>query len=322
MRGGSDANSALGSQVICLATRSAVPAVIGLAAAASVMLTSLSQFAYEFKPSQPPYGATPTQPAYGATTTNGCTLGAPTCYVDDAQRILNAKKYSNEPINREYCAQLCSDGGFALSGVENGAECYCGNALRADAKVASATDCHASGIHCSDKTKAEKCGGVWRLDVFNFSCSGTPVPKPTTPPMINNPCANASSIYAKQPWCDATLPIDVRVDDMVGRMTLAEKIGNLNTNAVPIPSLGLNAYNWWSEATHGISHVRNDATTPYDRTRLGRGASHAPPHTSPPAPPTTGTRPTSPSRSRRRCRSTARSGAPPAARSVARRARS
>ena len=93
------------------------------------MLTSLSQFAYEFKPSQPPYGATPT---------NGCTLGAPTCYVDDAQRILNAKKYSNEPINREYCAQLCSDGGFALSGVENGAECYCGNALRADAKVASA----------------------------------------------------------------------------------------------------------------------------------------------------------------------------------------
>jgi pre-mRNA-splicing factor SYF2/beta-D-xylosidase 4 len=40
-------------------------------------------------------------------------------------------------------------------------------------------------------------------------------------------------------------------------MTLAEKIGNLNTNAPEIKSLGLNAYNWWSESSSGV-----DAPTP------------------------------------------------------------
>eukprot|EP01052_Picozoa_sp_SAG31_P060559 SAG31_NODE_19721_length_593_cov_1.129555_2_plen_49_part_01 len=39
----------------------------------------------------------------------------------------------------------------------------------------------------------------------------------------------------------------MRGDD-AGRMTLDEKMGNLDTGAKPIPSLGLNGYNWWSEA--------------------------------------------------------------------------
>jgi pre-mRNA-splicing factor SYF2/beta-D-xylosidase 4 len=54
------------------------------------------------------------------------------------------------------------------------------------------------------------------------------------------------------PWCNATLAIEVRVADMVGRMTLAEKIPNLNTNAPKIDSLGLPAYNWWSESSSGV----------------------------------------------------------------------
>ena len=45
-------------------------------------------------------------------------------------------------------------------------------------------------------------------------------------------------------WCDPTVPIDERVDDMVSRMTLAEKIPNLDSGAPGIPSLGLNGYNW------------------------------------------------------------------------------
>ena len=63
---------------------------------------------------------------------------------------------------------------------------------------------------------------------------------------LNNPCLDSASPYAKQPWCNATLPIDLRVADMVSRMTIAEKIANLDTQAPEIGSLGLNAYNWWS----------------------------------------------------------------------------
>ena len=56
--------------------------------------------------------------------------------------------------------------------------------------------------------------------------------------------------------------MDARVADLVERMTLAEKIDSLDTSAKAIDSLGLVPYNWWSEATHGISHVNNDHTTP------------------------------------------------------------
>eukprot|EP00965_Chrysotila_dentata_P208227 6184584-Pleurochrysis_carterae.AAC.1 len=75
-------------------------------------------------------------------------------------------------------------------------------------------------------------------------------------PTLNNPCLNASSKYASQPWCDATLPIDDRVKDAISRMTLEEKIGNLGTDAAAIPSLGLLKYNWWSESTHGARTSR------------------------------------------------------------------
>ena len=194
-----------------------------------------------------------------ASATADCSLAASTCYVDDDKRILNADHFEGA-LSREYCAQYCSDKGFVLAGVENGNECYCGNALRAGSKMAS--DC--ASIACKDGPAGEKCGGSWRLDVYNFTCSGTPVPQPRAPPYINNPCLNKTLPFASQPWCDPTLPMDERVADMVGRLTLKEKIAALNTQTTPLPSLGLNGYNWWSEATHGISHVRNDHTTPYE----------------------------------------------------------
>eukprot|EP00928_Gymnodinium_smaydae_P002319 TRINITY_DN10828_c0_g5_i1.p1 TRINITY_DN10828_c0_g5~~TRINITY_DN10828_c0_g5_i1.p1 ORF type:complete len:818 (-),score=103.93 TRINITY_DN10828_c0_g5_i1:292-2631(-) len=82
--------------------------------------------------------------------------------------------------------------------------------------------------------------------------------------MMNNPCTDHSSSQAQLPWCNPKLPIDERVKDMISRMTTQEKIQQLDTSAPAIPSLGLNAYNWWSEGTHGISHVKNDDKTPYE----------------------------------------------------------
>jgi hypothetical protein len=46
-------------------------------------------------------------------------------------------------------------------------------------------------------------------------------------------------------------------------MTLEEKIGNLDTGASAIPSLGLNGYNWWSEASTGVASGRNTQTTKF-----------------------------------------------------------
>lgn len=83
-------------------------------------------------------------------------------------------------------------------------------------------------------------------------------------PPLNNPCSLATPPFAAQPWCNATLPMAARIRDMIGRMTIDEKIGSLDTASPAIGSLGLNAYNWWSEATHGVStnHVNATGKTP------------------------------------------------------------
>ncbi|KAK6930246.1 Glycoside hydrolase, family 3, N-terminal [Dillenia turbinata] len=54
-------------------------------------------------------------------------------------------------------------------------------------------------------------------------------------------------------FCQATRPIQVRVRDLIGRLTLQEKIGLLVNNAFAVPRLGIQKYEWWSEALHGVA---------------------------------------------------------------------
>jgi beta-glucosidase len=55
------------------------------------------------------------------------------------------------------------------------------------------------------------------------------------------------------PYLNPALPIDARVDDLVGRMTLEEKISQTMDNAPAIDRLGIPAYGWWNEALHGVA---------------------------------------------------------------------
>ena len=61
------------------------------------------------------------------------------------------------------------------------------------------------------------------------------------------------------PYLDSSLPIAERVNDLIGRMTLEEKVGLMNHPAHGIPRLNIPAYNYWSEALHGIA--RNGRAT-------------------------------------------------------------
>src|ERR1700752_943020 len=49
--------------------------------------------------------------------------------------------------------------------------------------------------------------------------------------------------------------MDARVDDLIGRMTLEEKASQLVNQARAIPRLQVPAYDWWSEALHGIANA-------------------------------------------------------------------
>ncbi|KAA2240775.1 glycoside hydrolase family 3 protein [Chitinophaga agrisoli] len=60
--------------------------------------------------------------------------------------------------------------------------------------------------------------------------------------------------YAQQTpvYLNPAAPLESRVQDLVRQLTLEEKIAQLNYNSPAIPRLNIPAYNWWSEALHGV----------------------------------------------------------------------
>ena len=57
----------------------------------------------------------------------------------------------------------------------------------------------------------------------------------------------------KLSYLDTSLSLTERVRDLVGRLTLEEKVGLMNHPAHGIPRLNIPAYNYWSEALHGVA---------------------------------------------------------------------
>jgi beta-glucosidase len=55
------------------------------------------------------------------------------------------------------------------------------------------------------------------------------------------------------PYQNQSLPFEQRVNDLVSRMTLAEKVNQMKDVAPAIERLGVPAYNWWNEALHGVA---------------------------------------------------------------------
>jgi len=56
-------------------------------------------------------------------------------------------------------------------------------------------------------------------------------------------------------YLDTSLPIEQRVDALVSRMTLEEKVSQMVYDAPAIERLGVPAYNWWNEALHGVGRA-------------------------------------------------------------------
>jgi beta-glucosidase len=79
----------------------------------------------------------------------------------------------------------------------------------------------------------------------------TPIPTPDQPQPTTAPNSTPNSPI----YLDPTRPIEERVNDLVGRMTLEEKISQMGSEAPPIASLGISQYNWWNEALHGVARA-------------------------------------------------------------------
>src|ERR1700749_1926809 len=55
------------------------------------------------------------------------------------------------------------------------------------------------------------------------------------------------------PYLDTSLSTQQRVDDLISRMTLDEKVAQLINTTPAIPRLNVPAYDYWSEGLHGIA---------------------------------------------------------------------
>ena len=62
----------------------------------------------------------------------------------------------------------------------------------------------------------------------------------------------AAQDTASLPYMNPNLTPEQRATDLVHRMTLAEKATQMYNNSAAIPRLGVPAYQWWSEALHGV----------------------------------------------------------------------
>jgi beta-glucosidase len=88
------------------------------------------------------------------------------------------------------------------------------------------------------------------------NASGAPVVSFSASEMAEHFSAGAMripEITAAPIWRDPSQPLPARENDLIRRMSLAEKVAQLQNDAPAIPRLGLPAYNYWSEALHGVA---------------------------------------------------------------------
>ncbi len=57
------------------------------------------------------------------------------------------------------------------------------------------------------------------------------------------------------PFRNTSLSIEKRVDDLLGRLTLEEKVSQMMNDSKAIERLGIPQYEWWNEALHGVARA-------------------------------------------------------------------
>jgi len=94
------------------------------------------------------------------------------CWTDQTNPTFTNKVYDNANNSIELCTATCSQAGYNIAGLEQGTQCFCGNAMGYQATEVVDASC---GTPCSGNAN-ETCGGSSRLSIFS---NGQPAQNPT-----------------------------------------------------------------------------------------------------------------------------------------------
>lgn len=68
-------------------------------------------------------------------------------------------------------------------------------------------------------------------------------------------CAFSSAQTFKYPFQNPKLPVEQRIENLLGLLTVDEKIGMMMDNSKAVPRLDIPGYGWWNEALHGVARA-------------------------------------------------------------------
>ncbi|HYN01325.1 MAG TPA: glycoside hydrolase family 3 C-terminal domain-containing protein, partial [Vicinamibacteria bacterium] len=70
-----------------------------------------------------------------------------------------------------------------------------------------------------------------------------------------SPFGAQAQVPAELPFRNPDLPVEKRIDDLLGRLTLDEKVSLMIERAAPVDRLGIPRFPWWNEALHGVART-------------------------------------------------------------------
>jgi beta-glucosidase len=68
-------------------------------------------------------------------------------------------------------------------------------------------------------------------------------------------CSISSAQNFKYPFQNPNLPVEQRIENLLGLLTVDEKIGMMMDNSKAVPRLNIPGYGWWNEALHGVARA-------------------------------------------------------------------
>lgn len=72
--------------------------------------------------------------------------------------------------------------------------------------------------------------------------------------------ANLNAQSYDYPFQNPNLDREVRINDLIARLTLSEKVQLMKHQSPGVPRLGVPAYDWWNEALHGVARTKEKVT--------------------------------------------------------------